>query len=208
MPIQSQNILSQLDFDNNRIIIEEFQNLWKKKNDGTCGVYEDAIKDYIIEHSQNTNFNQVLIKCTLINRLYSTRISLAALIKIANQIVREQSFDQSLKEGKLESVDAIRQAPGTKDNFAFATKYCALHKNEYYPIFDSLSVETLWIYNETSKYTNEITETTLEDFKKSLRRIDGYSRYIKIYDDFIKSFGLSDYNYRQVDKYLWTVLKD
>lgn len=207
MSINKNDLMSKQDFEHNKQILRRFQQTWEETNHGTTGVCDAAIRKYIEGHPQNCDLHQVLTKCILINRVYSTRISAENLVKIAKHIVEQLNFDELLKRGDLSTVEIIRTTKGANRNFAFATKFCALHKNEYYPIFDGLSVETLWKYQDEINFTDGINEKSAENLHSNLRNDGDYQRYIKIYDDFIRTFGLGDYNYRQVDKYLWTVSK-
>lgn len=180
-------------------IVNQYQSSWDQQNNKTCGIYEPLLNNVIANNTTNTNFLAVLHKCLLINTLYSTRISKSDLAVIAEGIVQTTNFDQLLKNDPdvTKAIDVIISFTKRK-NYAFATKYCALHMNGKFPIYDSLSVNTLQHFQDKDHFYSQGNF----DIAKASK---DYGTYVDIYKTFITSYlnGTSA-TYREVDKYLWT----
>lgn len=180
-------------------IVNQYQSSWDQQNNKTCGIYEPLLNNVIANNPTNTNFLAVLHKCLLINTLYSTRISKSDLAVIAEEIVQTTNFDQLLKNNPdvTKAIDVIISFTKRK-NYAFATKYCALHMNGKFPIYDSLSVKVLKYYQDNYHFYIQ-GQFDVESVSKD------YKTYVQIYDKFIKTYlSNTNANYREVDKYLWT----
>ncbi len=180
-------------------IVNQYQSSWDQQNNKTCGIYEPLLNNVIANNPTNTNFLAVLHKCLLINTLYSTHISKSDLAVIAEGIVQTTNFDQLLKNDPdvTKAIDVIISFTKRK-NYAFATKYCALHMNGKFPIYDSLSVNTLQHFQDKDHFYSQGNF----DIAKASK---DYGTYVDIYKTFITSYlnGTSA-TYREVDKYLWT----
>ena len=180
-------------------IVNQYQSSWDQQNNKTCGIYEPLLNNVIANNPTNTNFLAVLHKCLLINTLYSTRISKSDLAVIAEGIVQTTNFDQLLKNDPdvTKAIDVIISFTKRK-NYAFATKYCALHMNGKFPIYDSLSVNTLQHFQDKDHFYSQGNF----DIAKASK---DYGTYVDIYKTFITFYlnGTSA-TYREVDKYLWT----
>lgn len=184
---------------NNVKTVNRYQDLWDQQNSGTCGIYEPILSNVIVNNPTNTNFFTVLHKCLLINILYSTRISKFDLTIIANGIVNTKNFDYLLKQDLdiTKAVDEIKKLTSRK-NYAFATKYCALHLGDRFPIYDSLSVNTLQHFQDKDHFYCQ------GDFDIA-KASKNYGTYVDIYNKFIDTYlGGTSATYREVDKYLWT----
>lgn len=195
---KSSNISKTL--ENNVKIVSNYQCLWEQQNEGTCGAFEPILSDFINKHPQNIDFLQVLHKCFLINSLYSTRISKSDLIDIANGIINTKDFDDLLENASdiKQAVKVIKSFTNRR-NYAFATKYCALHFENRFPIYDSLSVSVLQYYQDKDKFYRQAGNYDV--IKESVN----YNEYVNIYNRFIDSYlQNTNVTYREVDKYLWT----
>lgn len=183
-------------------IVNQYQSSWDQQNNKTCGIYEPLLNNVIANNPTNTNFLAVLHKCLLINTLYSTRISKLDLTAIANGIVNTKNFDYLLNHDPdiTKAVDVIKNLTSRR-NYAFATKYCALHLCDRFPIYDSLSVNTLQHFQDKDHFYSQGNF----DIAKASK---DYGTYVDIYKTFITSYlnGTSA-TYREVDKYLWTYEK-
>ena len=101
-----------------------------------------AISKLFKTFPKNDTLEDVLLKLSVINDLYSTNI--LGTFKMAEHILK-QDIDDDLKDGKPEVVNQIARGHGirTKKNktelnfYSFATKYCNWHNQESYAIYDS-----------------------------------------------------------------------
>ncbi|MDR0926323.1 MAG: hypothetical protein LBO69_00970 [Ignavibacteria bacterium] len=161
---------------------------------------DDIITHLIKTYPNHKNDWEVRLKAVVINNFYGTFIS--AINKLATHIYN-MNIDNLLVNGSPEAVTKI--ATGHKiirkdkeiNFFSFATKYCNWHNHDAYPIYDSVSARLLQVYNKHADFhftehaiTNEIVE-----FKASV-------------DDFRNCFGLSNFSYKEIDKFLWTYGKE
>jgi len=171
---------------------------------------EDLIKSYIDQFDQsedvaeralsklfglfpaNTALDVVLLKVVTLNALYSTNIF--ATLKVAAHIVH-LDIDPLLKTGQPEVVHQIAKVQlGSKirNNYSFATKYCSRHNPAEYPIFDSFVEEMLWGYRKQDNFSSF-------DRKDLLK----YSQLKQAMLAFRQHYGLSTFELKDIDKFLW-----
>ena len=171
---------------------------------------EDLVKSYIYQFDQsqvvveralsklfglfpeNTASEDVLLKVVALNDLYRTGI--LATYKVAEHIVG-LNIDPLLKARQPDVVDLIahvRLGSKIRNNYSFATKYCAWHNSTEYPIFDSFVGQMLWSYRKQDKFS-------------SFRRQDlwKYSQFKQVMADFREHYGLSTFDLKDIDKFLW-----
>jgi len=107
-------------------------------------VVERALTKLFTLFPENIQLEHVLIKVVALNDLYRTGI--LATFQVAEHVFR-LNIDQIIKEGKSEAVELIGHVhlgKGTRKNYSFATKYCAWHNPEVYPMYDSFVDQMLW----------------------------------------------------------------
>jgi hypothetical protein len=154
--------------------------------------YDDAILNLIKAFPDNSSFRSVILKATVINKLYATNIH--DVYSLAKTIL-DCDFDARARQGDLGLVNDIatmKYGNNKNRNYSFATKYCNWHFPERYPIFD----------NEVRKYIKSQNKL----FKFSEIKKDEYRDYVswkRIIDDFIAYADAKNLNYKQIDKYLW-----
>ena len=103
---------------------------------------DDAINKLFSAFPDNKEVEDILLKISVINDLYSTNI--LATFKMAEHI-QKLNIDQRLKDGDLDLVNQIatgheirRKKTNTELNlYSFATKYCSWHNQDSYAIYDS-----------------------------------------------------------------------
>lgn len=174
------------------IEVQYYLNLW------------DQLENYYLQESSlrklftktypyNNCLDDVLIKVCSLNDFYSTNIF--SPFTVAKHIVA-LNIDKKLKKNDLNLVNQIaniKMNGGRHINFySFATKYCSHHKPTEYPIYDSYVDKMLMYF----KRKDPFYKFTKNDLKK-------YSTYKKILMEFRKYYGLTQYNLKQIDKYLW-----
>lgn len=177
-------------------------------------VQEDIVKYAFGQYPENTELGKIEAKVKLLNLFYST--GMQATVKMAQHIL-SLKIDKKLEKGDLSIVEEIAKLPLENDkirnNYSFATKYCANHYPDKYPIYDSL-VATLFCnlfanqnlspYKYTSRKTSEKNSFTKSEFANKLR---DYRFYVEVYRAFMKEYDLDGLTYREVDSYLWTAVK-
>ena len=172
----------------------------KFKNSNRYFPADEAIIELIKKFPENKKLEHVLIKCTVINRLYSTNV--LNIVEIAKHITH-LNIDKDIKDGKPEMVMKIAKGHGIINSkskisserffYSFATKYCHWHNENEYPIYDSYVCKMLIEYNKQCKFfENSFIKENLKDYEK----------YKKIYFKFIEKYKLSN-NLKNIDKFLW-----
>lgn len=161
---------------------------------------ERALGELFRQYPKNTDAAHVFLKATALNALYGTQIPIYSdripvILEVANHIV-SLGIDADIERGSEELVGRITRVAvsGKADryNYSFATKYCSWQKPEFYPIFDSRVVEYLWLlcnHNCISRFHKE--------------SLWSYTAFKKIVTDFRDRFGLSEFTFKQVDKFLY-----
>lgn len=129
-------------------------------------VVSNAFRSY----PRNDDVDIVLLKVTLLDRLYGTNIpGLAPLCQMAAHI-RRTDLDSQLGEGHTSAVGSIRSGHGIKrasgkevDYFSFATKYCHWHRPDVYPMYDAYVLVALQNL-KTPLALGGVSEERLRDF--------------------------------------------
>ncbi|MBN1538443.1 MAG: hypothetical protein JW908_17035 [Anaerolineales bacterium] len=165
--------------------------------DDRYGPADRILLNIFNRYPNNISFDDVLIKVTLLNSLYTTNIF--AFWAMA-QHIHELNIDPALDKSNLniiESIANLKIKEKIRRNYSFATKYCSWHKPEEYPIYDSLVGKILIIYRN---------EFAFEKFYNS--DLQNYLKYKNIYSSFQNYFGLQQFSFKQIDKFLWFSSKD
>ena len=153
---------------------------------------EEAIIDLVEKFPSNKEFKHVLLKVSVINNLYATNIF--ATFQMAHHI-HSLNIDFHLAVHSTEIVDKIAAAKfsdKSRNVFSFASKYCSWHDQENYPLFDAYVEKLLLAYRAKDKYAR---------FRHSdLRR---YSRYKTIVSTFREHYNLTQFSFKELDKFLW-----
>lgn len=158
---------------------------------------DDAIIKLFKAFPENNRIEDILLKISVINDMYSTNI--LGTFKMAEHILA-QDIDEALNNGEPEVVQRIAKGHGirtkrknTELNFySFATKYCNWHNQECYPIYDSFVEKVLLAYKRADNFS---------DFKTS--DLKNFVIFRKIISDFKVKYGLSKHSLKEIDKFLW-----
>ncbi len=155
-------------------------------------VVEDTLSELFRKYPRNQSLQEILIKSTVLNSLYNTNIY--AIVKMADHILNK-NMDSRLQVGSLELVAEIAyiEIEGKiRNNYSFASKYCHWHKPDIYPIYDSYIDQLLWQYQKQGDVMR-FTRAALRD----------YPRYKEIVESFRKKYGLVQFSFKELDKFLW-----
>ena len=150
---------------------------------------------------ENSELDDILIKCCTLNDFYSTNIY--KVLKVA-QIIREMGVDLVIKSDKRnpafveELCNRVKNATG-RGIYSFATKYMSHHRPDLYPIYDSFVAKILRYFrdNEGFKDVDNFSDDELENYTSFCRIIDNFKVY----------FSLQNYSVKDVDKLLWQMGK-
>lgn len=145
---------------------------------------------------QNNCIEDILIKCSSLNDFYSTNIF---DIHTVAQHILSLNIDGRLRNGDRSLVNDIAHVEvNGKDHFfySFATKYCSHHQPERYAIYDSYVEKVLLSMNKRKHFA---------DFKRE--ELKDYDTYMSVIRAFQQTFGLMNYNIKQLDQYLWQLGK-
>ena len=144
----------------------------------------------------------ILIKVTVLDSLYNTKLRMGgenALVQVVSHIL-SKDIDDKLKSGLPELVNEIgliNIEGKRRRNYSFASKYCHWHQLDSYPIYDSFVGHLLWTYCEQSSFTM---------FKRT--ELQQYLQYKEIIKRFQEFFGLTQFNFKEIDKFLWSYGKE
>lgn len=183
---------------------------------------ERALQNFTQAHLAHDDYDAVSIKATLLNMFYATGIQ--AIELMAKNIYGIENIDEILAQKKYSTdlvnrIALLKFGEGKKDrnNYSFATKYCALHQPEKYPIYDSIVANCLTKimteggllpYTLKKKYSevSTLTYMTQGEFQEALRN---YDFFVRVYDRFMELYGLKKegITYRDVDWYIWASYK-
>ena len=142
---------------------------------------------------QNTSVEDILLKVSTLNDFYSTNIF--SVFPVAEHIL-SLNIDERLKKGDPDLVDDIKGVNG-RNHYSFATKYCSHHNPLEYPIYDSYVDKILRHFRNLDGFCDFATE----DLKE-------YSKFKKIILAFREHYGLTQYNLKEIDQYLWQLGKE
>ena len=142
----------------------------------------------------NLDLAHVIPKAAALNMLYSTGI--LDVLTVAEHIV-SLNIDARLTGGchsVVEDIANVSFANNKKVRFSsFATKYCSWHKPALFPISDTNARGTLLVFNARDAF-DTFSENTL---------ITSYETYVRVVSSFRDYYGLQQFTYKDLDKFLW-----
>jgi hypothetical protein len=166
---------------------------------------EKALKKLIDCFPGHKNLDEIYLKVTAVNSLYSTNIY--DTYRIAYHLYSNvRDIDYRLDMGDSLLVEEIAKGHGIKGKngnekhfYSFATKYCSFHNSSMFAIYDTLIQELL------IKFHNE--EVTNEN-KLNYDKLREYKEFLKVIGKFKERFELKDFSLKEVDMYLWLLGKE
>jgi len=168
----------------------------------------DSLDNYVMQEKSlmklfqktypcNNDIDDVLIKVCALNDFYSTNIF--SPFSVAIHIV-SIDIDNRMSNNDLRLVNDIAKVniKGIQKNFySFATKYCSHHYPKIFPIYDSY-VEKMLLYFKNADHFMVFSKIDLKI----------YENYVEILKVFQKYYCLTEFNLKQIDKYLWQAGKE
>jgi len=181
-------------------LIKKYVNLFDKNEKSFFA--DQAIINLFKSFPENCKLEDILLKISVINDLYSTNIF--GTFKMAKHIQQLQ-IDNAIKAGDPSIVNKIAIGHGlcTKKNntelnfYSFATKYCAWHNPDCYAIYDSFVDKVLINYRNQDNFS---------DFKNSDLR--DFNSFMRIISDLKIHYQISDVSLKDIDKFLWMYGKE
>jgi len=150
-------------------------------------------KLFVHTYPRNNSIEEILAKTAVLNDFYSTNIF--NTYRVAKHIF-ELDIDNRLQNGDMELVNDIAlvdMGEGKIKNFySFATKFCSHHKPLDYPIYDSFVDEVLRYFRNKDNFYVFLNK----DLKN-------YKNFKNILIEFQRFYALTDFNIKDIDKYLW-----
>lgn len=180
----------------NKIEVEKYLNKWDSLENYV--LQENALNKLFMEvYPNNTDINDILIKCSSLNDFYSTNIF--SIFHVAKHIL-ELNIDERVKNKDTSLVNDIAKLNingKEKYFYSFATKYCSHHFPNDFPIYDSF-VEKCLIYFKKKDKFYKFTKEDLKDYAKFKEILLHFKRY----------YNIDEFNLKDIDKYLWQLGKD
>ncbi len=166
-------------------------------------VQEEMLKAIVNYYPNHNSREGVDYKVKYLNKFYSTHI-LATNSVVSHIYQKRKQIDNGVQNGDPKVVDIIAKCNDAgRTNYSFATKYCALHRPDLYPIYDSIVSDVFRMLREKG-LLQDYLHCSKKDFESILQ---DYTQYKKLYDSFMKQYGLTSLSYREVDWYLWSAYK-
>lgn len=134
------------------------------------GANFDLIHNVLTRFPQNTDYDLVAMKISLIDLTNSTNIgrhiNKISLSEIAKLILSIDGFDLRLSQGDPSLVGQLAKSNGKVNLFSFASKYCTYHnvdvyKQDDYSIFDSVVKDVL------PYYVPGLTKSMVEEWRRT-----------------------------------------
>jgi hypothetical protein len=169
----------------------------KFNNDERYYLADQAIINLFQKFPENRKLEDILLKISVINDLYSTNIF--GTFIMARHILSLQ-IDNALLTADPKIVNMIAtghgisrpKGNGDRNFYSFATKYCNWHNKDNYPIYDSFVHKILIAFRDKDSFS-EFEESDLRDFPK----------FKRIITDFKNKYSLSNHTLKEIDKFLW-----
>ncbi|MDR0481718.1 MAG: hypothetical protein LBH13_00935 [Cellulomonadaceae bacterium] len=177
-------------------VVEHYLHLWKARGSEAIDL---ALTELFSRDFENTDLGTVAVKVAALNGLYATNVY-AQLAMAKNIVTLKIGTDLRADEVNPALVERIARLPVANRRFySFATKYCAMHRPDLYPIFDSLIARVLSRFQRQESF---------DQFSKGETWRGDYAVFNRSILRFREHFGLEQYNVRDIDKYLWTLAKE
>ena len=189
------------DFNPSKVEAEHYWQQWK-----TLDRYrdvEDALARLFCKRQDKEYLDRsdLLIKASALNDFYST--SIFSIYRVVEHYCKIKDLGQRMVNGDLSLVEELRHVPisddgkETRDFYSFATKFCAHHNSEAFPIYDSYvdkMLRELRNRDKKLKFKND-------DLKK-------YESFRDIICQMREAYNITNLFFRQVDIMLWLAGKE
>ncbi len=178
------------------------QYLQKWEDNVTYVIPEKVLETLFTDCPRNADISGVLLKVIALNTIYSTNIRSSSGIYRMAEHITDSGIDDRIKKADMSLVDDIARGHGISGKhkeyrfYSFATKYCSFSNPEQYPIYDYSVDRGFRYFRKKDKFANFKNED-LKDyliFKSTMQKFREY-------------YGLEQFSFKEIDKYLWQVFK-
>lgn len=123
----------------------EVQKYLTKWNEGNNEKLDSALKTLFQVMPRNDDVGEVAVKLAALNGIYSTNIFAVVQVAahIANLDIDKKLAEPAVDPDLIEEIATFTIKGKARRNYSFATKYCAFHRPDLYPIYDSLVANAL-----------------------------------------------------------------
>lgn len=174
----------------------------KFNNDERYYPADQAIIKLFNAFPENKNLEDILLKISVINDLYSTNIYATFIMA---KHIKQLKIDEELRKGDPNLVKEIATGHDIRTNknnkeikfYSFATKYCNWHNQDQYAIYDSFVEKILLAYRHKDNFS-DFKNADLKNFKK----------FKGVINDFVNFYDLDHHNLKEIDKFLWIYSKE
>ena len=176
-------------------------NKWTYPGMKIYGIQESIIEQLFRSGSTvaNTDKDEINLKVTTLNLYYSTFMQ--ATKQMADGIY-DLKIDDDLLSGNISLVEQIAKKTKRR-NYSFATKYCACHQPDKFPIYDEIVGK--YLAHVAAKGNIPGYSGAWTTIQKNMKA--DYAIYKEIYDTFMQYYDLTTLSYREVDWYIWVAHK-
>ena len=163
---------------------------------------DQAIINLFEAFPENIKLEDIILKISVLNDLYSTNIFGTFIMA---EHIQYLNIDIQLKRGDPTLVNRIASGHGIVSSrtnrelnfYSFATKYCNWHKRNQYAIYDSYVEKILMAYKRRDNFSQ---------FKKSELKV--FPEFKRVVLEFIDYYSLTAYDLKEIDKFLWMYGKE
>lgn len=172
--------------------VNKYVACWKKLNDYPA--YDRSLTKLFTEtHPKNVCIDEVLIKISSLNGLYSTNVDKRYSIFTVAEHIKKLKIDKRLeKQDPTVVTDIASVGTNGRKLYSFATKYCFHHFPKDYPIYDSLVDKMLKHFRDEYKFC---------DFESA--DLKHYEKFYEVMMEFKSAYRLEKFSLMEIDKYLW-----
>lgn len=186
--------MAQLINPTNEIICEYLKKFERKER---YYLADKAILKLFKKFPTNNELEDILVKISVINDLYSTNIFGTFIMA---KHIQQLQIDTGLELGDPTIVKSIAtghgilkpNGGGDRNFYSFATKYCNWHNQDAYPIYDRFVYKILIAYRKQ----DEFSKFNVEDLKE-------FPRFKQIMLEFKQRYTLTQHSLKEIDKFLW-----
>lgn len=187
--------------------IKKYIEKWDNTDEYT--ITEKALQTLFLNKRNNhLSSDDLMIKCSVLNDFYGTNIFKVYYVVLHYLTVA--NLAKRLEAGDISLVDDLRKinvpqkdnygkivGKRTIDYYSFATKFCSHHNLKAFPIYDSNVEYALKTFRDTD-HRIQFVNRDLRDYKK----------FVDIIKTFRKVYELEQYNFKDIDRYLWQLGKE
>jgi len=170
-----------------------------KFDEGRDGLVDKALLELFRTFPENVRLDHILFKVLGLNSLNST--GNIAVTPVAKHI-QSLNIDARLAQCDPTLVNEIALTPikvgKTGRFYVFATKYCSWHVPDAYPMFDGIVGKLISEYQRIDKFAFFWKHDLTND----------YLKFKQIVEVFREQYGLNEFSFKDLDKFLWRYGKD